>query len=202
MKHRLVHAVWAALSAIVCLYLIFTEQTGHPPPIVLVPYVLVAWSFGHGFIWVAQRLAAKGRSVAGTHRHRREVRGPSVSGSPSSARVLPRWSESFRWSGRCSKRQWYPYPEAGLWVTMLLRLAGPCGIVCGPADAQTMVSPVERNPGLWFGRAVGQADRRTVGPDTGTDTSGVMIAVALIVSLLLFAAYLVWSREVRSFLIR
>ena len=38
--------------------------------------------------------------------------------------------------------------------------------------------------------------------DTGTDTRGVMIAAALIVSLLLFAAYLVWSRDVRSFLIR
>jgi hypothetical protein len=201
MKHRLVHAVWAALSATVCLYLIFTRQTGHPPPIVLVPYVLVAWGVGHGLIWAAQRLAAKGRSVSAL--------GDTAEQSwPIGLRLAlvgtggPALIGIVQVIGTVLKRQWYPYPEAGLWVTMLLvclaHAASSAGLLLRRRWSRLSSATLAVGWAVLLGKQITEQLVR----DTGTDTTGVMIAAALIVSLLLFAAYLAWSREVRSFLMR
>jgi hypothetical protein len=201
MKHRLVHAVWAALSAIVCLYLIFTEQTGHPPPIVLVPYVLVAWSFGHGFIWVAQRLAAKGRSWP-AHTDTGEKSWPIGLRLALVSTGIAALVGILQVVGTVLKRQWYPYPEAGLWVTMLfvwlVHAASFAGLLMRRRWSRLSSATLAFGWSVLLGKQITEQLVR----DTGTDTSGVMIAAALIVSLLLFAAYLVWSREVRLFLIR
>ncbi len=55
------HAVWAAIGVAVCLLLILTGRKGHPPAVIFLPLVLVAWAMGHGLIWGALRLAAAGR---------------------------------------------------------------------------------------------------------------------------------------------
>ena len=201
MKHGLVHAVWAALSAIVCLFLVFTEQTGHPPPIVLVPYVLVAWGVGHGFIWAARRLAAKGRSVSAlgdTAENswpiglRLALVGTGVAALIGIVQVV----------GTVLKRQWYPYPEAGLWVTMLLvwllHAASFAGLLMRRRWSRLSSATLVVGWAVLLGKQIAEQLTQV----TVTDTTGVLIAAGLTLLLLLFAAYLAWSSEVRSFLVR
>ena len=202
MKHGMVHAVWAALSAIVCLYLIFTRQTGHPPPIVLVPYVLVAWGVGHGLIWAAQRLAAKGRSVSAPLGDTAEVSWPiglrlALVGTGVAALI-----GIIQVVGTVLKRQWYPFPEAGLWLTMLLVCLAHAASFAGLLMRRRWSRFLSAT--LTVGWAVLLAKQITdqLTSIAATDTTGVLIAAGLMLLVLLFAAYLAWSREVRTFLIR
>lgn len=201
MKHGLVHAVWAALSAVVCLFLIFTGQTGHPPPIVLVPYVLVAWGIGHGFVWAGQRLAAKGRNASAFGDAaekswpiglRLALVGTGVAALVGILQVV----------GAALKRQWYPYPEAGLWVTMLfvwlLHAASFAGLLMRRRWSRLSSATLVVGWAVLLGKQLAEQLTQV----TVTDTTGVLIAAGLIVLLLLFAAYLAWSREVRAFLVR
>jgi hypothetical protein len=196
----MVHAVWAAVSAIACLYLIFTRQTGHPPPIVLVPYVLVAWGVGHGLIWAAQRLAARGRSVSALGDTaepawpiglRLALVGTGVAALIGIIQVV----------GTVLKRQWYPFPEAGLWLTMLLvslvHAASFAGLLMRRRWSRFLSATLTVG---WAG-LLGKQIAEQLTSTAATDTTGVLIAAGLMLLLLLFAAYLGWSREARAFLV-
>jgi len=45
---RFLHLAWAALVLLVCVFLVLASlEGGHPPPLVFVPFTLVAGAFGH-----------------------------------------------------------------------------------------------------------------------------------------------------------
>ena len=54
------HILWAAVCVAVSILMI-TSQGGHPPLIIFLPVVLVAWPLGHLVIWGIRRLARWGR---------------------------------------------------------------------------------------------------------------------------------------------
>lgn len=200
-KHGLAHVVWAALAAVACLFLIFTPQTGHPPPIALVPYVLVAWGVGHGLIWAAQRLAAKGRSE-----------------SARADAAEKTWPIGLRFAvvstgvatlvgivqvvGTLLKRQWYPYNEVGLWVTMLcvslVHAASFAGLLMRRRWSRVSSATLAIGWAVLLGKQVMEQLTQVA----ATDATGVLIASGLIVALVSFAAYIAWSREVKAFLVR
>ncbi len=60
---RLAHVVWALLAASLSVLLVVAEG-GHPPPIVFLPVVVVAWGLGHAALWGIGKLAARGREAA------------------------------------------------------------------------------------------------------------------------------------------
>ena len=57
---RTLHVVWALLCGGVSVFLALAGG-GHPPPVVLVPFVLVAWVIGHIGLWLIVMLARRGR---------------------------------------------------------------------------------------------------------------------------------------------
>ena len=199
--HGLAHALWAALSAIVCLFLIFTGQTGHPPPIVLVPYVLVAWGAGHGFIWVAQRLAAKGRSVSADA-------DAAAKSWPIGLRVALVGTGGaaliglVQVVGTVLKQEWYPYRETGLWVTMLFVWLAHATSFAGLLMRKRWSGLSSATLALGWTVLLGKQIAEQLTQAAATDTTGVLIAAGLMLLLLLFAAHLAWSREARSFLVR
>jgi hypothetical protein len=200
-KHGLAHAVWAALAASVCLFLILTKQTGHPPPITLVPFVLVAWVAGHGFIWGVRRLAERGRSVS----------------APADAEIQP-WPIGLRLAlvatgaaalvgiaqvlGTVLQREWYPYRYFDLWVTMLVVWLAHTASFAGLLMRKRWSGPMSAMLTIGWALLLVKQIAEQLGMAHSADTVGVLIAAGLIVLLLLFAAYLGWSREVRSFLVR
>jgi len=199
-KRRRAHAAWAALCLIACLYLTLTKQTGHPPPIVLVPFVLVAWVLGHGLIWGGRYLAAKGQPI-----------------SANAAAESRAWPVGLRLVlvgmgavallgmiqviGSVLLREWYPYSDIGLWVVMLAvalaHSAAFLGLLLRRRWSRLLSATLTAGWALMLGRQI--AERPTL--VTATDTVSVLIASGLIVLLLLFAAYLAWSRQVKSFLV-
>jgi hypothetical protein len=185
----------------VCLYLILTKQTGHPPPITLVPLVLVAWVAGHGFIWGAERLADHGRSVpartgAGDRRWPIGLRFALVA---TGVAALIGLSQVV---GTILLRAWYPYHDVKLWVTMLAVWLAHATSFAGLLMRKRWSRPLSAMLVVgWALLLVKQIVEQLVSV-AATDTVGALIAAGLVVLLLLFAAYLARSREVSSFLVR
>ena len=57
---HLLHVAWAVLCIGLSVALALMGG-GHPPPVVLVPFVLVAWVIGHGTLWLIIVLVRRGR---------------------------------------------------------------------------------------------------------------------------------------------
>lgn len=57
------HSVWAAIGFSICVLLVLAGG-GHPPAIIFLPLVVAVWAVGHGAIWIAGRIAARGRRSA------------------------------------------------------------------------------------------------------------------------------------------
>lgn len=200
-KHGLAHAVWAALAAAVCLFLMLTKQTGHPPPITLVPFALVAWVVGHGFIWGVQRLAAKGRSESARTEAESQAwpLGLRLALVATGAAALSGIVQVF---GTVLQRQWYPYGSIGLWVTMLVVWLAHTASFAGLLMRKRWSGPLSAMLTVGWALLLVKQIVQQLGMASSTDTVGILIAAGLIVLLLLFAAYLGRSREVRSFLVR
>jgi hypothetical protein len=61
---RIAHLIWAVVGLAASGFLIAFGGQGHPPGIILLPVVWVAWLLGHGGLWMVRRLATRGRSRA------------------------------------------------------------------------------------------------------------------------------------------
>lgn len=62
------HWLWGLLAVSMCALLVLSRG-GHPPAIVFLPLVGIVWAAGHVAIWVAGRIAARGRRIASRTGH-------------------------------------------------------------------------------------------------------------------------------------
>jgi hypothetical protein len=196
-RRRVAHAVWAAVCICVCLLLVSAGRQGHPPAVILLPVVFVVWAVGHGLIWGALRLAAAGRRKgAGAADGQLWPLGLKVAAVCTAAVALLGVAQVV---GTVLTRKWYPFGQAGEWAAMLL-----VSLVHAACFAALLLRRRWSRPlsaALAFGWAallgvqVAEHFRRA-----SSDTTGLFIAVALMVSLLLFGFHLVSSSKARSFL--
>lgn len=194
-SHRVAHAVWAAVCITVCLLLVFTGREGHPPAIILLPLVLAAWAVGHGFLWGAHRLAAAGRRASADD-DRAWPLGLQAAVVCTAAATLVGVVQV---GGTVLTRNWYPTSYAGVWAAMLL--------VCLVHAACLTALLLRRSWSRWLSAAIAFGWAALLGNQVAehllsgsSDSSGLLIAVALMASLLLFGWYLLSSGKVRSFL--
>ena len=196
-SHRVAHALWAAACFIVCLLLVFTGQGGHPPAIILLPLVLAAWAVGHGFLWGAQRLAAAGRRTgAGADDGQAWPLGLRVAVVCTAAATL---LGVVQVGGTVLTGTWYPFRYAGEWAAMLLvclvHAACFASLLLRRRWSRSLSAAIAFGWATLLGKQVAEHFR-----SGSSDTAGLLIAVALIVSLLLFGFYLLSSSRARSFL--
>jgi hypothetical protein len=194
---RLAHAVWAAVGVVACLLLVLTGRGGHPPAIILLPLVLAAWAVGHGLIWGALRLAAAGRrGVAHTAGRESWPPGLKVVLVGTAAATL---AGVVQIVGTVLTGRWYPFQQAGEWAAMLL--VWLVHAACFAALLLRRQSARPLSAVLAFGWAALMGLQIAQHFQSGSsDTAGLLIAVVLMASLLLFASYLLSSNKVRSFL--
>lgn len=196
-SRRAAHAVWAAVCIIFCLLLVVTGREGHPPAVILLPLVFVAWAVGHGLIWGALRLAAAGRrKSAGAAEGRPWPLGLKAAAVCTAAVALLGVAQVV---GTVLTRKWYPFGQAGEWAAMLLVWLVHAACLAALLLRRRWSRPL--SAALAFGWAallgVQVAEHFRSG---ASDTTGLLIAVVLMVSLLLFGAHLVSSSKARSFL--
>ena len=194
---RAAHAVWAAVGAAVCLLLVLTGRGGHPPAIILLPLVLVAWAVGHGLIWGTLRLAATGRRKGiGTADDQAWPLGLKVVLVGTAAVALLGVAQIV---GTVLTGRWYPFQQAGEWAAMLL--VWLLHAACFTALLLRRRSSRPLSAALAFGWAALMGVQIAQHFQSGSsDTAGLLIAVVLMASLLLFASWLLSSKKVRSFL--
>lgn len=103
--------------------------------------------------------------------------------------------------GTVLKRQWYPYPEVGLWVTMLLVCLAHAAAFSGLLMLRRWSRLLSATLAAGWAAMLGKQITEQLTRGIGTDARGVLVAGGLMLLLLLFAAYLAWSGEVKSFLL-
>ena len=59
---RIVHIIWAIVSAIACVILV-TSKGGHPPAIILLPIAVIFWVVGHLLVWSIAKLFGRGKTL-------------------------------------------------------------------------------------------------------------------------------------------
>jgi hypothetical protein len=199
-RRGLAHAAWAAFAFIVCLFLLLTMQNGHPPALILVPYVLVVWVLGHGLIWGVQHLAAKGRRMAARTATESQpwpvgLRLALVStGAAALVGIL-------QVVGTLRQGRWYPYHDGGLWAVMLVVWLVHTACFVGLLLRQRWSRLSSATLAVGWALLLGTQIAEHLAPITSTDTAGLLLAFGLMVLLLLFAAYLASSRKAKFFLI-
>jgi hypothetical protein len=187
------------LALIACAFLVLTRQTGHPPPIFLVPYVLAAWVIGHGLIWGVQHLAARGRRSAAhaTAEDRPWPIGLGLALVGTGAGVLAGITQVI---GTALQGRWYPYHDAGLWVVMLAVWAVHASAFAGLLLRRGWSRLLSAAVAIGWALLLGTQIAAQITSVAATDTAGVLAASGLMVLLLLFAGYLASSRKAKSFL--
>lgn len=194
---RVAHAVWAAVGVIVCLLFVLTGRKGHPPAVILLPLVFVAWAVGHGLIWGALRLAAAGRRIgAGAADGQPWPLGLQVAVVCTAAAALLGVVQVV---GTVLTGRWYPFRQAGEWAAMLLVWLVHAACFAALLLRRRWSRPLSAALALGWAALLGVqvAEHFRSG---SSDTTGLLIAVALMVSLLLFGSYLASSSKARSFL--
>lgn len=194
---RVAHTVWAAIGVLVCLLLVLTGRKGHPPAVVFLPLVLAAWAAGHGFIWGALRLAAAGRRNA-----RNATDGQSW---PLGLRVALLCTAAaallgvVQVVGTVLTGRWYPFQHADEWTAMLLvwlvHAACFAALLLRRHSARPLSATLAFGWAALLGVQVAEHFR-----SGSSDTTGLLIVVALMASLLLFGCYLASSSRTKSFL--
>jgi hypothetical protein len=184
------------VGVVVCLLLVLTGRGGHPPAIILLPLVLASWAVGHGLIWGALRLAAAGRRAgAGTAGREAWPPGLQVVLVGTAAAAL---AGVVQVVGTVLTGGWYPFQQAGEWAAMLL--VWLVHAACFAALLLRRRSARPLSAALVFGWAALMGVQVAQHFQSGSsDTGGLLIAVVLMASLLLFAFYLASSKKVRSF---
>lgn len=195
----LAHGAWAAACIVVGLLLVFSGGGGHPPAAILLPLVVLAWVVGHGLLWGAFRLAATGRRTRADAADgqpwplglRVAVVGTAAAGLLGVVQVI----------GTVVTGKWYLVRDAGLWAAMLL--VWMVHAACFTALLLRRRSARPFSAALAFGWAALLGVQVVAQLWSGSpDTPGLLIAVAIMVSLLLFGAHLLVSSKTRSFLER
>lgn len=190
------HGLWGVLGLAICLLLVLAGG-GHPPPIIFLPVVLAVWAVGHGAIWAAGRIAARGRRSA-----------------PGDERGVPAWPIALKLALALSGlaagigliqvvvslllRELYPFRLPGLWaLTLAIWIVhGTCfvGLLLRKRWSRYLCAAL---PLAWAALLASQiADHLMRG--ARTDVGELLIAVALIVLLVVFGGYLAASRRVRA----
>jgi hypothetical protein len=178
-RRRVAHAVWAAVCICVCLLLVSAGRQGHPPAVILLPVVFVVWAVGHGLIWGALRLAAAGRRKgAGAADGQLWPLGLKVAAVCTAAVAL------------LGVAQW-----AAMLLVWLVHAACFAALLLRRRWSRPLSAALAFGWAALLGVQVAEHFRRA-----SSDTTGLFIAVALMVSLLLFGFHLVSSSKARSFL--
>jgi hypothetical protein len=194
---RIAHFVWAAACFVVSLLLVLTGRTGHPPAVILLPLVFVAWAVGHGLIWGAQRLAAagSGRGAASATGEpwplglRVAAVGTAVAALVGVVQVV----------GSVFTGSWYPFRQAGEWAAMLLVWLAHAACFAALLLRRRWSRPLSAALAFAWAALLGVQIAEHF-RSSSADTAGLLIAVALMVSLATFGSYLWFSRKARSFL--
>lgn len=198
-SRRVAHAVWAALCIVACLLLVVNGRQGHPPAIILLPVVLLAWAVGHGFIWGAQRLADRGRRMAA----------PTVTNGqrwPLALRLAAIGTGSAALVGAAQvvgtlfKGSWYPFNDAGIWWAMLAVWVVHAACLAGLLLRKGWSRLLSATLAFGWAALLGSQVAEHLGPGTSSDTTGALIAIALMVVLVLLGYYIASSSRTRSFL--
>ena len=179
------------------LVLVLDGRQGHPPAIVFLPVVLVAWAVGHGLIWAVRRLARAGlRQVADPSQGPTWPFALKVTAVGTAVAALVGVGQVI---GSVASGQWYPFRQPAMWAALLL-----VWIAHGTCLVGLLLRRRWSRAGsalLCAGWAVLLAAQAVDGIRRGTaDTTGGIIAAALVALLLLLAAHLVRSSKVRAFL--
>ena len=196
-RANVAHAVWAAIGVVVCLLLILTGRKGHPPAVIFLPLVLVAWTAGHGLIWGALRLAAAGRRRTASDADGRSwplgLRAAAFGAAAGTLLGVVQVVGTV-WTGR-----WYPFQHAGEWTAMLL--VWLIHAACFAALLLRRRSSRPLSATLAFGWAALLGWQVAEHFQNGSsDTTGLLVVVALMASLLLLGFHLVSSSKAKSFL--
>jgi len=165
--------------------------------VILLPLVLAAWAAGHGFLWGAQRLAAAGRGTrAGPDDGQPWPLGLRVAVICTAAAALLGVVQVI---GTLVTGKWYPFGQASLWAAMLLvwlaHAACFATLLLRRRSSRLLSAALAFGWATLLGVQIVEHFR-----GGSSDTSGLLIVVAIMVSLLLFGAHLVLSSKVRSFL--
>lgn len=196
---RVAHAAWAAVCFVASLLLVVNGRQGHPPAIILLPVVLLAWAVGHGFIWGAQRLADKGRRMAA----------PTVTSGqrwPLALRLAAIGTGSAALVGAAQvvgtlfKGSWYPFNHASYWWAMLLVWVVHAICFAGLLLRRRWSRLLSATLAFGWAALLGLQVAEHLAPGAPSDTTGVLIAIALMVVLVLFGYYIASSSRTRSFL--
>ena len=174
-------------------------RQGHPPAIILLPVVLLAWAVGHGFIWGAQRLADKGRRMAAPtvtngQRWPLALRLAAI-GTGTAALV-----GAAQLAGTLFKGSWYPFNDAGFWWAMLLVWVVHAICFAGLLLRRRWSRLLSATLAFGWAALLGLQVAEHLAPGASSDTTGVLIAIALMVVLVLFGYYIASSSRTRSFL--
>lgn len=195
------HLACAALAILVSVALVVVPQRGHPPPLVLVPVILLAWPLGHVLIWGLGWLADKGR-LGAAHTGVSPAHWPVVlmialvgTGAGSLVGLV-------QLLGSAVQRRWYPYPESGLWGGMLLVwcVHGLClvGLLLRRPWSRPLSAAIASGWAVLMGAQVaehmGQAARAGV--------AELLLAIGVMVALVVLAVSVVASHASKSFLNR
>jgi hypothetical protein len=196
---RIAHAAWAAVCIIGSVLLVLTGRTGHPPAIILLPVVLVAWAVGHGLIWGVQRLADKGRrTVAQTatdgQRWPLALRLAAI-GTGSAALV-----GVTQIVGTLLKGSLYPFRHACGWWAMLVVWVVHAACFAGLLLRQSWSRLLSATLAFGWAALLGLQVAQHLAPGASSDTAGVLIAIALMAVLVLLGRYLASSSKIKSFL--
>ena len=198
-RRRVAHAAWAAVCFIACLLLVVNGRQGHPPAIILLPVVLLAWAVGHGFIWGAQRLADKGRRLSA----------PTVTNGqrwPFALRLAAIGTGSAGLVGAAQvvatlfKGSWYPFNHASDWWAMLLVWVVHAICFAGLLLRRRWSRLLSATLAFGWAALLGLQVAEHLAPGASSDTTGVIIAIALMVVLVLLGYYIASSSRTRSFL--
>ncbi len=99
-------------------------------------------------------------------------------------------------------REWYPYRDVNLWVTMLAVWLAHAASFAGLLLRKRWSRPLSAMLVVGWALLLVKQIVEQLASVGATDTVGALIAAGLVGLLLLFAAYLGWSRAVNSFLVR
>jgi hypothetical protein len=198
-KRNAAHAGWAVLAVVVSILMIFTTNTGHPPLIALLPLVILVWVVGHLAIWAVASLAIKGQrvSIETGGKGRSWPVGLTLAVTGTGILTLAGVIQIIV-TGYLGKL--YPYHYVGLWAIMLVIKLVHAACFVGLLLRQQWSRLASAL--LAMGWAVLMVSQITehLPPRPSSNIAELVIAFGILVSLFILGIYLVFSREVKSFM--
>jgi hypothetical protein len=198
---KVAHLAWAALAITAAAVLALVPQSGHPPPVILLPFVALAWPVGHAAIWGVAYLAAKGRESAPGHSESGRswpvavilvLIGTGVASVIGLAQLVETGLQG----------RWYPYRDPALWVEMLAVWSAHSACLVGlllRKKWSRFLSAILASG--WAVLLAAQLAEHLTSLQSNT-LADTVLAIGLLLLLVVLALHLVASHTVRSFLTR